>query len=130
MSDTVRVKFIREGRVDGKLVFHVGEVYGFSVESGSAERWIKRGIAIEALEQEAGYDPSGKDPLVVDVLNNEEFNEPEDLKAIEELEKVEIEKADALAEAELDVLGGESETVAKSEVKVENKKGKTTKKGN
>lgn len=43
--------FIKDGFVDGELVFKKGETYELSEKSGSHSRWIRRGIAIDPVEQ-------------------------------------------------------------------------------
>ncbi len=43
---SMKLEFLTDGKVDGEIVFHKGEVYDVSTETGSAHRWIRRGIAV------------------------------------------------------------------------------------
>jgi hypothetical protein len=47
----MKLKFIGDGRIDGKLVFESGKVYEVDEESGSAARWVRRNLAIEVKEE-------------------------------------------------------------------------------
>lgn len=56
---TKKLKFINDGIVDGKVEFKAGEVYDIPVESGSYDRWVKRG-AVEVEESEEKEAPKKK----------------------------------------------------------------------
>lgn len=49
---TQKLLFIGDARVDGKIIFEKGQVYDVPIETGSASRWIRRGVAIEYAEKE------------------------------------------------------------------------------
>jgi len=46
-----KAKFVKDGYVDGELVFKAGCVYEISDDLGSYSRWVRRGIAEEYIEQ-------------------------------------------------------------------------------
>jgi len=54
----MRLKFTRDGYVDGELKFKKGETYDIPEKTGSAARWIKRG-ALEVKEE----NPKAKKPV-------------------------------------------------------------------
>lgn len=47
----MKLKFLDDAYVNGELAFKGGEIYDIDDKSGSATRWVKRGIAIEAAEE-------------------------------------------------------------------------------
>lgn len=56
----MKLKFIKDGFVDGQLVFEKGKVYDISDEKGSASRWIKRGIVVEVKDVVVKEEPKAE----------------------------------------------------------------------
>lgn len=44
--------FIKDGFIDGQLVYECGKTYDLDEKSGSYDRWVRRGIAVDAVEEE------------------------------------------------------------------------------
>lgn len=75
----MKLKFSQDGWVDGKLVFEKGKTYEVPSETGSAERWIRRGMALpesefpaEAPAQEAPQDFSEVDEQTLENIAGDE----------------------------------------------------------
>lgn len=85
----MKLKFLRDGRTDGKLVFEAGKSYEVDNTSGSASMWISRGFAEEAsiiektpvvapkidVEDEVVITPT-EDEIVVEIQDQPEVIEP------------------------------------------------------
>jgi hypothetical protein len=95
-----KLKFNADGVVNGKVVFEAGKVYEISNETGSVDRWIKRGAEVVLEEVVVESAVSNVEP-VVEV-------------AVEEV----VESAEETASEEI---------VVNKEDKKENKKSKTAK---
>ncbi len=148
----MKLKFKGNGIVDGETVFEAGKVYDVTTP-GSAQMWIKRGLADEVEDTETKVEelPEAilplpkkkeepkKEEIVVPVVEEVKVEEAPVVESPKE-EEPEIEcpvisQAEIHEEmADLDILGG-SEEVDATEVAiespvVENKKGVKSKKGN
>lgn len=100
----MKLKFLKNGVLNGEIVFHEGEVYEISNELGSVDRWFRRGIVEEVIEIE---------PAKEEVIEDK-------------VEEVVVAPTEEVVDAE----GEEVEEVVKEEVVVENTKGKRKKRGN
>lgn len=75
----MKLRFSQDGWVDGKLVFEAGKTYEVPTETGSAERWIRRGMAlpegdgpVEVPAQEAPQDLSEVDEQTLENIAGDE----------------------------------------------------------
>jgi hypothetical protein len=48
---TEKLRFTEDAKVDKKIIYHKGKIYDVPVDTGSSQRWIKRGIAHTVVEE-------------------------------------------------------------------------------
>lgn len=48
----MKLKFVKDAVYDGKVVYSAGDVAEVDDSNGYASRWIKRGVAIDVVEEE------------------------------------------------------------------------------
>ena len=83
-----KLHFKEDGRVNGEVVFEKGKSYDVPVETGSVERWLRRGVAEEVKELTKEEKKAQKD------AEDKAAKDAADLKAKEEAEKKAAEEAE------------------------------------
>ncbi len=64
----MKLKFVQDAIYDGKLIFKAKEIHEVENETGFANRWIKRGIAIPfegEKEKKEFFNPKGRPQPIV-----------------------------------------------------------------